>query len=122
MVVLNKIKNLGKAVVNKTTSQKPATGQYIVGLDIGTEFVKALVAKVNGNKLEIVGTGRAHQELSDMQAGAISDIAGVVANCDQALTQAEQEAGVSARTAIIGIAGELVKGHNYSGRPPPKKR
>ena len=45
-----------------------------------------------------------------MQAGAIADIAGVVENCDKALNKAEQEAGVSVRQAIIGIAGELVKG------------
>lgn len=85
-------------------------GQYIVALDIGTEFVKALIARVVGEELEIIGLGRAHQELSDMQAGAIADIAGVVGNCDKALAAAEQQAGVSARTAVIGIAGELVKG------------
>ena len=45
-----------------------------------------------------------------MQAGAISDIAAVVANCDDALNQAEQMSGASARSAVIGIAGELVKG------------
>lgn len=83
---------------------------YLVALDIGTEFVKALVGRVVGNDVEIIGVGRAHQELSDMQAGAIADIAAVVANCDRALAAAEQQAGVSARTAIIGIAGELVKG------------
>lgn len=82
----------------------------MVALDIGTENVKALVGRVDGDKIEIVGAGRAHQELTDMQAGAISDIAGVVRNCDAALSQAEQQAGVSVRTAVIGIAGELVKG------------
>jgi len=45
-----------------------------------------------------------------MQAGAIADIASVVDNCDKALAQAEEQAGVSARSAVIGIAGELVKG------------
>jgi cell division protein FtsA len=45
-----------------------------------------------------------------MQAGAIADIAGVVENCDKALNIAEEQAGVSVRTAVIGIAGELVKG------------
>ncbi len=45
-----------------------------------------------------------------MQAGAVADIAAVVGNCDRALAAAEQQAGVSARTAVIGIAGELVKG------------
>ncbi len=84
--------------------------RYVVGLDIGTEYVKALIAKVNGNTAEIIGVGRAHQELGDMQAGAIADIAAVVANCDKALSQAEQQAGLSARAVVIGIAGELVKG------------
>jgi len=91
-------------------AQKQDEAQYIVGLDIGTEFVKALIGKVEGDKIEIVGVGRAHQDLSDMQAGAIADIGSVVENCDKALSMAEQQAGVSVRTAVIGIAGELVKG------------
>jgi cell division protein FtsA len=93
-----------------TSKSKSPAGEHMVALDIGTEFVKALVGRVIGNEVEIIGVGRAHQELSDMQAGAIADIAAVVANCDHALAAAEQQAGVSARTAIIGIAGELVKG------------
>ncbi len=84
--------------------------QYLVGLDIGTEFVKALIARTRGDGLEVIGVGRAHQELTDMQAGAISDITAVVKNCDEALNAAEQQANVSVRTAVIGIAGELVKG------------
>ncbi|GAC1392373.1 MAG: cell division protein FtsA [Candidatus Saccharimonadales bacterium] len=84
--------------------------QYVVGLDIGTEFVKALVARIIDNRIEIIGVGRAHQNLADMQAGAISDIGAVVSNCDAALNQAEKQAGISVRTTVIGIAGELVKG------------
>lgn len=73
--------------------------------------VKALIARrVGDDQIEIIGVGRQHQNLSDMQAGAISDIASVVDNCDQALNEAEQQSGVSARSAVIGIAGELVKG------------
>lgn len=105
-------RGLVSRTAGKAKSAAPANDQYIVALDIGTEFVKALIAKIgdDGSHVEIVGVGRAHQKLSDMQAGAISDIAGVVANCDAALNDAEQQAGVSARRAIIGIAGELVKG------------
>lgn len=103
-----------KRISDSISSKKPGGNkdeQYLVGLDIGTEFVKALVAKVKpDNSIEIIGVGRTHQSLQDMQAGAISDIASVVSNCDDALNQAEQQAGVSARTAILGIAGELVKG------------
>jgi cell division protein FtsA len=45
-----------------------------------------------------------------MQSGAVTDIAGVVDNCDSALRQAEEMAGVVAKDTVIGIAGELVKG------------
>lgn len=96
-----------KRILNKTSS---VDGDYIVGLDIGTEYVKALIAKIEGDSIEIVGVGKAHQELSDMHSGAIADIAGVVRNCEDALSQAEEEASLQAKRCVIGIAGELVKG------------
>lgn len=85
-------------------------GDYIVALDIGTEYVKALIARLDGDRLGIVGVGRAHQQISDMYAGAIADISGVVRNCEAALSDAEDQARVQARKVVIGIAGELVKG------------
>jgi cell division protein FtsA len=99
-----------KIKVPKNKVAKFSSSRYVVGLDIGTEFVKALIAKVTDNKAEVIGVGRAHQELGDMQAGAVADIAAVVANCDKALSIAEGQAGLSARAVVIGIAGELVKG------------
>ena len=59
-----------------------------------------------------------------MQTGAIADIAGVVDNCDKALSDAEKQAGVDARDVVIGIAGELVKGMTSTvslKRPQPDK-
>lgn len=84
--------------------------QHIVALDIGTEFVKALIAKMEDDQLKIVGVGRVRQDVSDMHSGAIADIAGVVQNCEQALSEAEEQAGLQAKRVVIGIAGELVKG------------
>jgi cell division protein FtsA len=107
--MLDKIKKLKQAASDRT-STKVSSDRYIVALDVGTEFVKALIAKITPKGVEIIGVGRAHQGLGDMQAGAIADISGVVANCDKALADAEEQAGVSARTVVIGIAGELVKG------------
>ncbi|HEY5695414.1 MAG TPA: cell division FtsA domain-containing protein [Candidatus Saccharimonadales bacterium] len=91
-------------------AQEKTDSNYVVALDIGTEFVKALIAKLNGDELDIVGVGRARQNLSDMHSGAIADIAGVVRNCEEALAEAEDQAGLQAKRAVIGIAGELVKG------------
>jgi cell division protein FtsA len=84
--------------------------QHLLALDIGTEYIKALIAEVDGDELKIIGVGREHQGLSDMHSGAIADIGAVVRNCEKALSDAEQQAGVQAKKVVIGIAGELVKG------------
>ncbi|MDO4902420.1 MAG: cell division FtsA domain-containing protein [bacterium] len=108
----------------KNKQPQPATDNYIVALDIGTEFVKALIAEVDGDDLKVVGVGRARQQVSDMHSGAIADIASVVQNCENALIEAEDEAGVQATLAIVGIAGELVKGSTNTiryRRPQPNK-
>ncbi|MEI7838231.1 MAG: cell division FtsA domain-containing protein [bacterium] len=110
--MLSKIKN----IKNKKNKKAKDNGQYVVALDIGTEFVKVLIGKVGDDQTEIIGVGRAHQSLSDMQAGAISDITSVVENCDKALAEAENQAGLSVRSAVIGIAGELVKGTTITVR------
>lgn len=105
-------KKAAKPVKDSSENEK-----LMIGLDIGTEFVKALIARVDeNNELEIIGVGRTHQSQTDMQAGAIADISAVVANCNEALNQAEQQAGVSGRSAVVGIAGELVKGSTLNVR------
>jgi cell division protein FtsA len=105
-MILDKIKNTFASGGNK----KSASDNHIVALDIGTDFVKTLIARIDGDDITIIGTGRAKQGLSDMHSGAIADIAGVVANCEKALTEAEEQAGLQPKRVIIGIAGELVKG------------
>lgn len=111
-LMINSVKSLKGRLpkVSHIAKKGQPIGEYIVALDVGTEYVKALIGRVIGNEVEIIGMGKTHQELADMQAGAIADIAAVVANCDKALAAAEDRAGVSARSAVIGIAGELVKG------------
>jgi cell division protein FtsA len=103
-MVLQKIREF------KAKREQSDDRQHIVALDIGTEFVKALIAKLDDDKLSIVGVGRVRQNVSDMHSGAIADIAGVVQNCEDALAEAEEQAGLQAKRVIIGIAGELVKG------------
>lgn len=107
LLLYNKKDMLFEKILKKNNTSSPA---HIVGLDIGTEYVKALVAHIKGDAIEIVGVGRAHQALGDMHQGAIADIAGVVQNCEKALAEAEEQAGLQAKKTVIGIAGELVKG------------
>lgn len=87
----------------------------ILGLDIGTEFVKAVLAKPAKNgALEILGAGKAKQQSGSMYAGAIADIPAVVATCEEALVKVEEEAGERAEATVVGVAGELIKGNTTS--------
>lgn len=88
-----------------------------LGLDIGTEFVKAVIAnKKKDGSLEIIGVGKAHQGMGNMYAGAIADIPGVITVCEKALSKAEEMAGVMSKVAVVGIAGELIKGNTSTVR------
>ena len=96
----------------------PSSEDTILALDIGTEYVKAVIARQSKKDdcLRIIGVGKARQNVGNMNAGAIADIPAVVATCEQALATAEQQAGVTAKLAVVGIAGELVKGNTSTIR------
>jgi cell division protein FtsA len=84
-------------------------------LDIGTEFVKALVFEIDDRGEGTVrGVGRKRQGLAHMQSGTVTDIDAVVVNCSVALREAEEMAGFRPTQCVIGIAGELVKGFTTS--------
>ncbi|MBD3327843.1 Hsp70 family protein [Candidatus Peregrinibacteria bacterium] len=100
-------------------------GNNYIALDIGTEYVKALLCSPEGTKARVLGTGKKRQKLGEMQSGAVTDIAAVINNCQDAIRDAEKMAGTSANQLIMGIAGELVKGAtttiNYTRREPDTK-
>ena len=97
----------------------------ILALDIGTEFVKTILARpTKKGDLEILGIGKSRQTEGNMHAGAVADIPAVVAICEDALVQAEEQAGERADKTVVGIAGELIKGStttvNYTRKNPDK--
>lgn len=112
MSFLKRRKNTPEEPPKKPKAKDP--DDYLLALDIGTEFVKALIAKKGKGTMKIVGVGKAHEAPTNMYAGAISDIAGVAKTCEEALVKAEEMAGVRARDVVVGIAGELIKGNTTS--------
>lgn len=94
--------------------------EYFLVLDIGTEFVKTLIfgtSAFKNNNLNdeqkrgvVIGFGRQRQVPNQMKSGAVMDIDGVALTCQIAIEQAVQMAKVRPKRAIIGIAGEFVKG------------
>lgn len=104
---------------------KKIEDKYAIVLDIGTEFAKSLIFKVEDGRGIVVGAGRQRQRLSDMQGGAVTDIHGVVRNCQKSLERAAAQAQIMPTQVIMGIAGELVKGNTTTikyTRPDPKSK
>lgn len=100
-------------IFSKILGSGGISSEYLLSLDIGTEVVKALIFKIDktsGNGM-VKGVGRVRQRLGDMHSGAVSDIAGVIESSGRAIEAAKTMAGIKkVQKAIIGIAGELVKG------------
>ena len=100
-----------------TTAHKIKPENILLALDIGTEFVKAVIAeKTSDDNLNIIGVGKEHQSMGNMYAGAVADIQAVVSTCEKALSRAEEMAGVVSKTCVVGIAGELIKGNTRTVR------
>jgi cell division protein FtsA len=105
--------NLSMGIFSKILGLNSITSDYILSLDIGTEVVKALAFKIDKDRgIGVVkGVGRVRQGSKDMNSGAVSDINGVIGNCRKAIEIIKkQTGGKKIEKAIVGIAGELVKG------------
>ncbi|MBQ3306498.1 rod shape-determining protein [Candidatus Saccharibacteria bacterium] len=110
MSIIQKLKTTAPEKTPEAEFQ--ARDDVILALDIGTEFVKVLLAKQGkNNKLSVIGVGKARQRGANMYAGAIADIGAVTDVCEEALNEAEKMAKVRAKLAVVGIAGELIKGN-----------
>ena len=91
-----------------------ALEDHYTALDIGTEYIKALILRREGDNGIVLGVGRQQQSYSDMVSGAVADIQAVIDNCNGALEEAEDMAEAVPGRAVIGIAGEQVKGFSTS--------
>jgi cell division protein FtsA len=102
--------------------EETSTLSACTALDVGTEFVKALVFEIGDDGIGVVrGVGRKRQGLAHMQSGTVTDISAVVDNCQVALAEGEEMAGFRPTSCVIGIAGELVKGFTTT-RSQERKR
>ncbi|HVD00969.1 MAG TPA: cell division FtsA domain-containing protein [Candidatus Dormibacteraeota bacterium] len=97
--------------------------RHFTALDIGTDMVKALVIRRDKRQGTVLGVGREPQEPIAMSGGAIADIESVIRSANRALEAAEDMAGLNPPPgqAVVGVAGELVKGFCSSAAYPRTK-
>ncbi len=88
--------------------------QMIVGLDIGTSKVVAIVGVVGADgQMEIVGTGM-HRS-SGMKKGVVVNIESTVSAIQRAVEEAELMAGCHIHSVYAGIAGSHIRSMNSHG-------
>ena len=96
------------------TADNDAAGRRIVGLDIGTSKVAAIVGEVTAdNELEIKGIGT--QASRGLRKGVVVNIESTVHAIQRAVEEAELMAGCNIESVYAGIAGSHVRSTNSHG-------
>lgn len=86
----------------------------IVGLDVGTTKICAVVGEVvEGNKIDIIGIGTSPSK--GLRKGVVTNIESTVESIKKAVEEAELMAGVEINSVYAGIAGGHIKSFNSRG-------
>ena len=86
---------------------------HIVGLDIGTTNVRAVIAEELNGRLEVVGIGEA--ESRGLRKGVIVNPDAAVESIKRAIELAERMSGLHVEEAYVALGGSHIKGHNGHG-------
>ncbi|RLC32576.1 MAG: cell division protein FtsA [Deltaproteobacteria bacterium] len=96
------------------------SGEIIVGLDIGTTKICAVVGEVRPDGIEIIGMGSHPSE--GLRKGVVINIEQTVNSIKEAVEEAETMAGCEISSVYAGIAGGHIKGFNSQGVIPLKEK
>ena len=88
-------------------------GEIIVGLDIGTTKICAVVGEIQPGTIEIIGIGSHPSE--GLRKGVVINIEKTVNSIKEAIEEAETMAGCEISSVYAGIAGGHIKGFNSHG-------
>jgi len=99
--------------MRRKEQEETEKGEIIVGLDIGTTKICAVVGEVKGENVDIIGVGL-HPSVG-LRKGVVVNIESTVASIRKAVEEAELMAGCEISSAYVGIAGSHIKGFNSHG-------
>lgn len=89
-------------------------GKIIVGLDIGTTKVCAIVGRFNEyGKIDVLGMGKADSH--GVTRGVVTNINKTVEAIKKAIDEASDKSGVEVRKVHVGIAGQHIKSRQHRG-------
>src|SRR5215831_3776188 len=89
------------------------SSEIVVGLDIGTTKVSAVVGEVDADGITILGVGNV--PCRGLRKGVVSNIDWTVRSIAEAIEAAQTMAGVEIRTVYAGISGSHVRSQPSDG-------
>jgi len=93
---------------------KKGDENLVVGLDIGTSKVLAIVGEVTATgEVEVIGVG--HHPSRGMKKGVVVNIESTVQSIQRAIEEAELMAGCQIKSVYAGIAGSHIRSINSHG-------
>jgi cell division protein FtsA len=98
----------------------PKRENIIIGLDIGTTKICAIVGEVTPDGVDIIGMGTAPSR--GLRKGCVINIESTVASIKKAVEEAELMAGCEIHSVYAGIAGGHIRGFNSHGIVAVKDR
>ena len=99
--------------MDKSSTQEKSS-PIVVGLDIGTTKICAIVGRRSKNgKIEVLGVGKA--ESAGVTRGVVSNIDKTVQGIAQAVDIAGTQSNVEIRVVNVGIAGQHIKSLQHRG-------
>jgi len=87
--------------------------KYLVGLDIGSTKTCVLIAEIDDEQVRFLALGAA--ESKGLRKGLIVNLDSTVSSIRRAVEEAEGVANVPVESAVIGVAGNHVRGVNSRG-------
>ncbi len=87
--------------------------ELVVGLDIGTTKIAAIVGEVTDEGIDIIGVGT--HPSTGLKKGVVVNIDATVQSIQRAVEEAEHMAGVEITQVYAGIAGAHIKSLNSQG-------
>ncbi len=92
----------------------PRSERYLVGLDVGTTKVAAIVGELTDDGgVEIIGIGTA--DARGIRRGAVVNLEAAVESIKKAIEEAELTAGIEIDSVYLTLSGAHIKGFNSRG-------
>lgn len=99
---------------NKQEKRIPENAELVVGLDIGTTKIAAIVGYKNEHgKVEILSIGKA--ESLGVQRGVVANIEQTIESIKNAIKIASDKANIDIEEVVVGIAGQHIKSMQHRG-------